>query len=100
MAALKLMRAILFVLALLCGAANAVDALRPAPNDAEAQQAHATGQCGTLGPGTGLGADGRGWVVSMLPGPHEFRVVGGGTVAVTVARKTKIDFDAGRPYYI
>ncbi len=83
------------VLALLCGLANAT----PAPTDAEAQQAHARGQCGTLGPGTGLGADGRGWVVSMLPGPHEFRVVGG-SVGVTVLQQSTVDLDAGRPTFI
>lgn len=83
------------VLALLCGVARAA----PAPTDAEAQQAHARGQCGSLGPGTGLGADGRGWVISMIPGPHEFRVLGG-DVGVTVLHQSKVDLDAGRPTYI
>ena len=36
----------------------------------------------------------------MLPGPHEFRMVGGGSVGITVAKRTKLDFDVGRPYYI
>ena len=71
----------------------------PPPSDVEAQRAHAQGACGSLGPGTGLSAN-KGWVVSMLPGRHEFRVRGGGTALVTVARKSVIDFDAGRPYYI
>jgi hypothetical protein len=74
-------------------------ALAPAPSDAEAQRAHAQGSCGSLGPGTGL-RGGKGWVVSMLPGKHEFRVRGGGSVYLTVARKSVVDFDVGRPYYI
>ena len=72
----------------------------PVPSDAEAQQAHAKGACGQLGPGTGL-RDGKGWVVSMMPGKHEFRVRGGGTVYLTTARiKSTLDFDVGRLYYI
>ena len=86
------------VLGLVLVASNA-QALSPVPSDAQAQRAHATGTCGSLGPGSGL-ADGKGWVVSMLPGKHEFRVRGGGSVYLTVARKTSLDFDAGRPYYI
>ncbi len=74
-------------------------ALAPVPTDAQAQQAHAKGSCGSLGPGTGL-RDGKGWVVSMLPGRHAFRMHGGGTVYVTVAKETTLDLDAGRPYYI
>ena len=74
-------------------------ALTPAPNDQEAQRAHAQGSCGSLGPGTGL-RDGKGWVASMLPGRHEFRVRGGGSVYVTIAKKSVVDFDAGRLYYI
>jgi hypothetical protein len=89
-------RILILLLALACGPAAA----RGAPTDAEAQQAHANGSCGSLGPGTGLGADGRGWIVSMLPGPHEFRMAGGGTVGITVAKKARIDFDAGRLYYV
>jgi hypothetical protein len=77
-----------------------VFALAPVPSDAEAQRAHAQGSCGSLGPGTGLGADGRGWVVSMLPGRHEFRMVGGGKVGVTILKQTTVDLDVGRPYYI
>jgi hypothetical protein len=70
------------------------------PSDAEAQQAHAKGACGQLGPGTGL-RDGKGWVVSMMPGKHEFRVRGGGQVYLTTARvKSALDFDIGRLYYI
>lgn len=92
-----MIRALALVLGLLCSSSHALDA---APTDVQAQQAHAAGRCGTLGPGSGLSADGRGWVVSMLPGPHEFRMADGGTVSVTVARKTRLDFDAGRPYYI
>ena len=83
------------VLALLCGFAQAA----PAPTDEEAQQAHARGQCGKLGPGTGIGTDGRGWIVSMVPGPHEFRIVGG-TVGVTVLRLASADLDAGQPTFI
>lgn len=72
----------------------------PVPTDAEAQQAHAKGACGQLGPGTGL-KDGKGWVVSMMPGKHEFRVRGGGQVYLTTARvKSTLDFDIGRLYYI
>lgn len=88
------------VLAVLACAFSWAYAAAPAPTDEQAQQAHASGQCGSLGPGTGLGPDGRGWVVSMLPGPHEFRLAGGGAVGVTVQRKTRLDLDAGRPYYI
>ena len=72
----------------------------PVPTDAEAQRAHAQGACGQLGPGTGL-RDGKGWVVSMMPGKHEFRVRGGGAVYLTTARvKSTLDFDIGRLYYI
>ena len=89
-----------FALALLSAflAAPAL-ALTAVPNDQEAQRAHAQGSCGSLGPGSGL-KDGVGWVVSMLPGRHEFRMRGGGAVHVTVAKKSVLDFDAGRPYYI
>ena len=53
-----------------------------------------------MGPGTGLSGN-KGWVVSMLPGKHQFRVKGGqGQVYVTVARQSTVDFDAGRPYYL
>ncbi|HWH82058.1 MAG TPA: hypothetical protein VNU71_07455 [Burkholderiaceae bacterium] len=86
--------------ALLCLAAAPAFALVPAPSDSEAQQAHAKGTCGRLGPGTGLSGD-KGWVVSMLPGKHEFRVRdGAGKVYVTTARQSIVDFDAGRPYYV
>lgn len=65
----------------------------------DAQRAHAKGSCGSLGPGTGL-RDGKGWIVSMLPGKHELRVRGGGEVFLTVAKLKSMDFDPGRPYYI
>lgn len=69
-------------------------------DDAEAQRAHAAGGCGSMGPGSGL-RDGRGWVVSMMPGRHEFRMNGGGDVYLTAARfRSAMDFDVGRPYYI
>ena len=75
-------------------------ALAPAPSDREAQRAHSQGSCGSMGPGTGLSGN-KGWVVSMLPGKHQFRVRGGvGQVYVTAARYSAVDFDAGRPYYI
>ena len=67
--------------------------------DWKAQDAHQQGSCGSLGPGTGL-EGGKGWVVSMLPGKHEFRMRGGGSVYVTAARQAVVDFDVGRPYYI
>jgi len=86
----------LFVLALFASPAHA---LAPVPTDQQAQRAHAQGSCGSLGPGSGL-LDGKGWVVSMLPGRHQFRVRGGGSVYLTVARLASMDFDAGRPYYI
>jgi hypothetical protein len=70
-----------------------------ASTDWKAQEAHQQGTCGSLGPGTGL-EGGKGWVVSMLPGKHEFRVRGGGSVYLTTARQTVVDFDVGRPYYI
>jgi hypothetical protein len=88
---------ILTILLLAC-ASNAF-ALAPVPTDQEAQRAHAQGSCGRLGPGSGL-KDGKGWIVSMLPGKHEFRVRGGGKVLLTVARQSTLDFDVGRPYYI
>ena len=72
----------------------------PAPGDVEAQQAHAQGTCGQLAPGTGL-KDGKGWIASMMPGRHEFRVRGGGDVYLTAARvKSALDFDIGRLYTI
>ena len=80
-------------------AAAAASALTSMPSDQEAQQAHAQGSCGRLGPGSGL-KDGKGWIVSMLPGRHQFRVKGGGKVYLTVARLSALDFDVGRPYYI
>ena len=88
-------------IALVLAAAMCVEraqAARAAPTDQEAQRAHAQGSCGTLGPGTGL-KNGKGWVASMLPGRHEFRVRGG-HVYLTTARQTVGDFDAGRLYYI
>ena len=90
-------RAVLAVI--LCSLGTPVWALVPVPTDQEAQRAHAQGSCGSLGPGSGL-KDGVGWVVSMLPGRHEFRMRGGGSVYLTTARQTVVDFDVGRPYYI
>ena len=80
-------------------AASTAFAWQPTPGADDAQSAHANGTCGSLGPGSGLSGD-KGWIVSMLPGRHEFRVRGGGSALVTVARQTVVDFDAGRPYYI
>jgi hypothetical protein len=75
-------------------------ALAPVPSDQDAQRAHGQGSCGSMGPGSGLSGN-KGWVVSMLPGRHQFRVRGGaGQVYVTVARQAIVDFDVGRPYYI
>ena len=72
----------------------------PIPTHAEDQQAHGKGACGRLGPGSGL-RDGKGWVVSMMPGKHEFRVRGGGDVYLTTAKlAATMDFDVGRLYYI
>ena len=71
----------------------------PAQVDWKAQAEHQQGICGSLGPGSGL-EQGKGWVVSMLPGRHEFRMRGGGAVFVTAARQAGVDFDVGRPYYI
>lgn len=65
----------------------------------QSQAAHARGACGSLGPGTGL-VNGKGWVVSMLPGQHDFRMTRGGEVHLTAARASSWDFDAGRPYYV
>jgi hypothetical protein len=93
-------RLAIFMMAGSLAIGSAADAAPPVSADAEAQQAHAKGSCGTMGPGSGL-RDNRGWVVSMLPGRHEFRVRGGGTVYLTTARtRSTLDFDAGRPYYI
>ena len=75
-------------------------ALASAPTDQEAQKAHAQGSCGSMGPGTGLSGN-KGWIVSMMPGKHQFRVRGGaGQVYVTAARQSVVDFDVGRPYYL
>ncbi len=63
------------------------------PSDQEAQAAHAAGQCGSMGPGTGL-KGGTGWVVSMFPGKHQFRSFGG------TVTPSEIDMDIGRPYKI
>jgi hypothetical protein len=71
----------------------------PASGGDSAQKAHVQGVCGSLGPGTGL-RDGKGWIVSMLPGKHELRMAGGGEVRLTAARVSTWDFDSGRPYYI
>lgn len=90
------MKKIAFLLSL--GVASAVAAAASAV-DWKAQEAHQQGSCGSLGPGTGL-EGGKGWVVSMLPGKHEFRVRGGGSVYLTTARQAAVDFDVGRPYYI
>ena len=80
--------------------AGRVEAKGPAPSDLQAQQAHAAGTCGSLAPGSGL-RGGKGWVVSMVPGKHEFRIRGGGDVYLSAARfKGSMDFDAGRLYYI
>jgi hypothetical protein len=86
--------------AMLIVLASSAMARAPIPADVEAQQAHAKGACGQLGPGTGL-RDGKGWVVSMMPGKHEFRVRGGGEVYLTAAKvRSTMDFDIGRLYYI
>jgi hypothetical protein len=102
MQSLRCLRARLVVAlpALAVAVAVAAPARSPAPSDVEAQQAHAQGTCGQLGPGTGL-KDGKGWIVSMMPGKHEFRVRGGGDVFLTTARvKSTLDFDVGRLYTI
>ena len=86
--------------ALVVAAAAPAWARSPAASDVAAQQAHAQGTCGQLAPGTGL-KDGKGWVASMMPGKHEFRVRGGGEVYLTAARvKSTLDFDIGRLYTI
>ncbi|MDQ6685057.1 MAG: hypothetical protein M3Z16_08015 [Pseudomonadota bacterium] len=85
-------------LVLLLGTAS-VWAAAPAKTDWQAQNEHQQGRCGTLGPGTGL-VEGKGWVVSMLPGRHQFRMRGGGAVYLTAARQSGVDFDIGRLYYI
>ena len=82
-----------------CLMAVAVQATPNAQIGQGAQRAHTAGTCGTLGPGTGL-RDGKGWIVSMLPGRHDFRMSGRGIAYLTAARLASIDFDAGRPYYI
>lgn len=86
--------------ALLVAAASSAAARPPIPADAEAQQAHGRGACGQLGPGSGL-RNGKGWVVSMMPGKHQFRIRGGGAVYLTTAKvKSAMDFDIGKLYYI
>jgi hypothetical protein len=89
-----LVLSIVLLLALSNGGAGAASSA-----DWKAQEAHQQASCGSLGPGTGL-EGGKGWVVSMLPGKHEFRMRGGGSVYLTTARQTVVDFDVGRPYYI
>jgi len=88
-----------FALVLSLALANGPLAQAASPVDWNAQEAHRQGSCGSLGPGSGL-VGGKGWVVSMLPGKHEFRVRGGGAVYLTTARQSVVDFDVGRPYYI
>ena len=88
-----------FALVLSLVLANGPLAQAASPADWNAQEAHRQGSCGSLGPGSGL-VGGKGWVVSMLPGKHEFRVRGGGAVYLTTARQSVVDFDVGRPYYI
>jgi hypothetical protein len=88
-----------FTLGTLVLVSSSVLARPPVPTDAEAQQAHAKGACGQLGPGTGL-RDGKGWIVSMMPGKHEFRVRGGQVYLTTARVKSTLDFDIGRLYYI
>jgi hypothetical protein len=84
---------------LLIVVASVAMARSPVPGDVEAQQAHAKGACGQLGPGSGL-RDGKGWVVSMMPGKHEFRVRGGVVYLTTAKVKSTLEFDIGRLYYI
>ena len=80
--------------------AGRVFARAPVSADMELQQAHGKGACGRLGPGSGL-RGGRGWVASMLPGRHEFRVRGGGDVYLSAARlPSAMDFEPGRLYFI
>lgn len=86
-------------LCLACGLLTFAVEGQPTTNAVRAQSAHAQGTCGSLGPGTGL-VQGKGWIVSMLPGTHELRIVGGGEVFLTAARLRSWSFDAGRPYYI
>lgn len=93
------MKYLVYILSALLLFSMKASALTQVPSDQEAQRAHSQGSCGKMGPGTGL-KDGKGWVVSMLPGKHEFRVRGGGRVYLTVARSAVVDFDVGRPYYI
>ena len=88
-----------FALAATCLVAASCMAATSVPEREAAQRAHASGSCGSLGPGTGL-VGGKGWIVSMMPGRHALRVRGGGDPYLTVARLKEFDFDAGRPYYI
>jgi len=88
-----------FGLVVTCLLAASCMAATSLPERDAAQRAHARGSCGSLGPGTGL-VDGKGWIVSMMPGRHALRVRGGGEAYLTVARMKEADFDAGRPYYI
>ena len=81
------------LIAVTCGAAA------PSTVSDEAQRVHARGSCGSLGPGTGL-VEGKGWIVSMMPGKHVVRVRGGGDVFLTAARTKELEFDSGRPYYV
>ena len=91
---------IIFLFGIVSSLCQSALALAPVPSDQMAQRAHAQGSCGSMGPGTGLSGN-KGWIVSMMPGMHEFRVKGGrGRAYLTAARQSSLEFDVGRPYYL
>lgn len=79
------------VLSLLAGPALA---LPPVTQD-EATRFHEAGLCAIAAPGKGITrADGDGWIVSSLPGPHRLYAEGG------QVSKPHIDFTPGKPVKI
>lgn len=72
----------------------------PPVTNEEALEFHKDGHCSMVEPGTGIQsrADGRGWILSSLPGKHRIYAIGG-TVRLQVSGDT-LDMDVGRPYQI
>jgi hypothetical protein len=88
------------LIALLLLAPCVARAALPPVTDAEALEFHASGHCSMMDPGTGIQsrADGRGWILSSLPGKHRIYAIGG--TVVLQAGGDSLDMDVGRPYKI
>lgn len=72
----------------------------PPVTQAEAVAYHTSGQCQMIEPGSGLRADGQGWIVSMFPGKHLVYAKGGAVSTLDGKVAMFFDMDAGRPYRI